>query len=658
VNIRVLPEEVLLARLPIYQYRAWSRAWAQAQDALFQQPSLLEEGCSSIALLTGTPLALIERALASAPHWDSLLMQLAPDWVRRAHEKDDRCRVSTLPGGAVGVEIPVDGNGLREWLLRRKQQAPALNEFVTQDLQLLCQLQIAIEHAASDESVLITGETGTGKGMLAQAIHKMSGRGSFSAINCSAIPANLLEGELFGHKKDAFTGATRDKQGLVAMAGAGTLFLDEVGELAVGLQPKLLRMLREREYRPVGGNKTEAERTQARFIAATNASLLDEVAGGRFREDLLQRLSACHIELPALSERPGDILLIAEHVLKANGHSGVMTEPVRTLLVRYIWPGNVAELSGAMRYASVSAKGKPLRVSHLPDALVEEAYPPQGTASQIFLTAQVLSTGDTETQDTFPESLDAVIEESLKAPPPIANNEELDQLVVSFVQLAFMWPGNPVPLTAVNIQRAIGQLRAISLLSELRQLAQQGRFSRAVEATLEARLHAELEDVKGPPLLGMAIHILMQLFDSDDPVSRPELHRWALKFQKAAPMIVHVAQALQKSTQSAEKPAVRAIVPQPVRSMNFVKAQGTRDWMDSRNRAIVVQAVRMARGVKSQAATFLKIRSSSYIAKVIRAHGLTKLCDELIREGRSSKGQSPRPSGGNSRKKEQRPSEE
>lgn len=641
MNIRVLPEEVLLARLPVYQYRAWSRAWAQACHELFHTPAP-PEALSTLALLTGTPRDAVERAHASARGLGGLLNELAPDWERRARDGDDRCRISRLPGGVVGVEIPVDEEGLRQWLLGYKQRESALDRFITKDVRLLCQLQVAIDHARSHDSVLITGETGTGKGALAEAIHVMSGREGFSPINCTAITASLLESELFGHKKGAFTGAAKDNEGLIAAAENGTLFLDEVGDLATEAQPKLLRVLREREYRRVG--ETEVLRTQARFVAATNANLFESVANGRFREDLLQRLSACHIELPSLRERQDDIFLIAEQVLRAAHHSGHLTEPVRTLMSRYEWHGNVAELSDAMRYAAVASRGAPIRISHLPDGLVEEAYPPTGTASQILLTAQVLDSSDaSKDYDTLPESLDAVLEEHLKEPPPVANNEEVDELVMAFVQLAFMWPGNPVPLTQAALEKALAQLRTVSLLSELRQQLSTSHFPNAIISTLNARLGAELEDVKGPPLLGLAIQVLMQLLGSENPNDRSSLLKWALKFQKVVPLIVHLAQALRQHTEEPEPTTVTALSVPPTRPAPFARVPGTKDWLDSRNLPVVEQAVRAAGGVKNRAGKLLKINSASYVSRVIHAHNLETLCEELVQASRAERSKRTQP---------------
>ncbi|RJS13949.1 AAA family ATPase [Corallococcus sp. H22C18031201] len=633
MNLQVLPEEVLLARLPVHEYRAWSRAWREATRAILEPPGPPAESIELLASLTGTPAELVAQACDSASGLDELLHRLAPSWAQRATAHDERCHISKLPGGIVGVEIPVELKGLRSWLLHLKKSERALDGFVTQDIQMLSQLQVAMEHARSQQSVLVTGETGTGKEVLSRAIHAMSGKEDFVPINCTALPGTLIESELFGSTAGAYTGA-QNKLGLVAEAEGGTLFLDEVGDLAPEVQPKLLRMLREREYRRVGS--TKRERTNARFIAATNARLFESVAAGRFREDLLQRLSACHIQLVPLRERPEDILLIAEHVLKGLAHSGTITEPVRTLMRRYYWPGNVAELADAMRYAAVASRGDPIRIAHLPDTLVEQAYPTAGTSAHLILTAQVLSSNTSEFEDTFPEALDAVLQENISTPPPITNNEEVDELVSAFVQLAFLWPGNTTALTPVTLENALNQLRRAGLLAELQQHLTSGKFSRVVTDAVDARLRAELQDIKGPPLLGMFVHILMQVLGSDDPDDRPVLLEWALKIQKVVPLIVHLAQAARQSA-APESTPIDTLMVRPDAPMPFAQAEGARDWLDSRNEPVVRSAIEHAGGVKQRTGELLGIKSMSYITKVIRAHNLEDLCAKLSHARRSER---------------------
>ena len=201
----------------------------------------------------------------------------------------------------------------------------------------------------SGATVLLTGETGTGKEVLARAIHSGSARGAgaFVALNCAAFPDTLLESELFGHAKGAFTGADRAKDGLIALADGGTLFLDEVGETSVALQAKLLRALQEREVRPVGG--TRARRVDVRVVAATNRELAGEIAHGRFRADLYYRLAVFPIRVPPLRDRREDVLPLAHHFLARHGaregRPGCrLSREADELLLAHDWPGNVREL--------------------------------------------------------------------------------------------------------------------------------------------------------------------------------------------------------------------------------------------------------------------------------------------------------------------------
>ena len=212
--------------------------------------------------------------------------------------------------------------------------------------------ELAKKIAGHDLSILITGDSGTGKELLARAIHYASSRaeGSFVVENCSALPDTLLEGELFGHKRGAFTGATEDRIGLFQQADGGTLFLDEIGETSPAFQVKLLRALQEGEVRPVGSPRPVA--VDVRIIAATNRDLEDDVASGRFREDLYYRIAGMTLYLPSLRERPQDIPLIVDELLKRSSSSDLrMSADAMNLLVGYSWPGNVRELQNEVRRA-------------------------------------------------------------------------------------------------------------------------------------------------------------------------------------------------------------------------------------------------------------------------------------------------------------------
>ncbi|MBZ2172997.1 PEP-CTERM-box response regulator transcription factor [Nitratidesulfovibrio sp. SRB-5] len=237
--------------------------------------------------------------------------------------------------------------------------------------------------AASDAPVLVTGESGTGKELVARAIHAFSHRTSmpFVAINCGAIPDNLLEAEFFGYEKGAFTGATQRVQGKVEYADNGTLFLDEIGELPPNLQVKLLRFLQEMVIQRVGGRKDI--RVDARIVAATNRDIQSEIASGRFREDLYYRIGVVPIVLPPLRTRGDDILLLARHFLerfaRERNHQVKMLSPAATqAMLRHNWPGNVRELENKLRRAVIFASGQHIAPVDLgfDDAMPAEAPAP------------------------------------------------------------------------------------------------------------------------------------------------------------------------------------------------------------------------------------------------------------------------------------------
>ena len=237
--------------------------------------------------------------------------------------------------------------------------------------------------AESSSSVLLRGESGTGKELVAQAIHQQgdSAAHPFVAINCSALPEMLLESELFGHKRGAFTDAKADRTGLFLEARSGTLFLDEIGDMPLALQPKLLRALEDRKVRPVGGN-TEIP-FETRIIAATNKDLETAISDGLFREDLFYRLNVIELDLPPLRERGNDVLLLANHFLKhfaAKDSKDVLgiTEPVAEKFLEYNWPGNVRELKNVVERAVALTRRQKIVMEDLPMKL--RSY--QGTSLQ------------------------------------------------------------------------------------------------------------------------------------------------------------------------------------------------------------------------------------------------------------------------------------
>lgn len=245
----------------------------------------------------------------------------------------------------------------------------------------LCEVfRILVKVAPTDSTVLVTGESGTGKELLVRALHARSARAEkpFVPINCGAIPKELLESELFGHEKGAFTHAIRSRAGRFEIADGGTVFLDEIGEMDLSLQVKILRVLQEKEIERVGGNGPR--RVDVRIVAATNRDLEEEVAAGRFREDLYYRLNVIPLHLPPLRERGGDILRLVEFFLERfctrKERKVLMLAPdVRKVLSAYSWPGNVRELENLMERLSILVDGDTVGLGDLPHKIMDDVGP-------------------------------------------------------------------------------------------------------------------------------------------------------------------------------------------------------------------------------------------------------------------------------------------
>jgi DNA-binding NtrC family response regulator len=245
-----------------------------------------------------------------------------------------------------------------------------LDNLVGRDARMIQTYKLVGQAASVRTNVLIRGESGTGKELIARAVHFNSSDSEepFIALNCTALPSTLLESELFGHVRGAFTGAHAARRGRFELAGRGTIFLDEIGDTSGEFQSKLLRVLQEREYYPVGADRPE--RTEARVIAATHRNLEALVERGEFRQDLYYRLRVMEITVPPLRERMGDLPLLARHLLRRSSHAVHRPEPVLSeganeALVRYAWPGNVRELENCLTRALVLARGNVINAEHI-----------------------------------------------------------------------------------------------------------------------------------------------------------------------------------------------------------------------------------------------------------------------------------------------------
>jgi NtrC-family two-component system response regulator AlgB len=250
-----------------------------------------------------------------------------------------------------------------------------MGEIVTRSERMKGVLSLAMQVAPSGIAVLIEGESGTGKELLAHLIHQKSPReeNSFIPVNCTALAENLLESELFGHVRGAFTGAVKDRQGRFEVADGGTVFLDEVGEIPLGVQVKLLRFLQSKEFERVG--ETATRRVDVRVLAATNRDLEASVARGAFREDLFYRLNAVRLKIPPLRERVEDIPLLVQHFLRKFGSASDVVAEALQALQGYVWKGNVRELENVIERAVILARGGPIELQHLPEEFQSTGEP-------------------------------------------------------------------------------------------------------------------------------------------------------------------------------------------------------------------------------------------------------------------------------------------
>lgn len=316
-------------------------------------------------------VVIVLTAFSSVETAVSALRNGAFDYVTKPFNNDDLLR---RVANAVAHRRLVTENSLLRRQIAKQNDA---TDIIGSSQPILRVLSLIDRVAPTDSTVLITGETGTGKELVARTIHAKSSRVDrpFVAVNCSAIPDGLVESELFGHEKGSFTGAATSERGILRSAAGGTVMLDEIGDLPENAQAKLLRVLQEREITPVGSDRTV--RFDARVVAATNRDLADLVSGGTFREDLYFRINVIGIEVPPLRERREDILLLAAFFLNrttARRKRGRLefTQAAKTALEQYSWPGNIRELENVIERASILADDV-IDIEHLPVGFIGDA---------------------------------------------------------------------------------------------------------------------------------------------------------------------------------------------------------------------------------------------------------------------------------------------
>jgi two-component system response regulator AtoC len=299
--------------------------------------------------------------------------QGAYDYVTKPFEIDDL--LATLKRVFEHADMSSEVSALR---LELGKSAAERERIVGSSKPMLEVFKLIGKVASADATVLITGESGTGKELVAEALHKASKRNPHPLVkvSCAALPETLLETELFGHEKGSFTGAMTMRKGRFETANKGTIFLDEIGEMTLATQTKLLRILQEREFERIGSNVPI--KIDIRVITATNRNLAEEVDKGRFREDLYYRLNVIHIDMPPLRDRKEDIPLLVEHFLVKYRHAPgeiptTISEDALNRLVEYDWPGNVRELENAIERAVVLSRGNPITADHLPFSNSREA---------------------------------------------------------------------------------------------------------------------------------------------------------------------------------------------------------------------------------------------------------------------------------------------
>ncbi len=386
LNVLIVDDEINIRKtlsvcLEAYGHRVL--AVSNFQDAVAEASRrTLDVALVDLRLGTASGMDLIPALLASSP-WLKIIVITAYASIDTAVEAIRRGAADYIPKPftpeqvRLAVERASQVRILEQKLAELQEDLGRTNpevELSTRNPAMQRLLDLARQVADSEATVLIRGENGTGKSILARAIHKWSRRAQkpLGVVSCPSLPTDLLESELFGHVKGAFTGALRDNSGRVAACEGGTLLLDEIGDLPLSLQPKLLRFIQDREYERIGDSRTRA--ADVRVLAATNIDLEQAVRTGSFREDLFYRLNVVQLNLPPLRERPEDVVSLAEHLLAFFGrthHRNFLgfTDEARRALTEHRWPGNLRELRNTVERATIIAPGSMIDTGDLPDTI-------------------------------------------------------------------------------------------------------------------------------------------------------------------------------------------------------------------------------------------------------------------------------------------------
>jgi two-component system, NtrC family, response regulator HydG len=366
--------EVLTEGLVLRGFDAIFRTTLESAIAYLRDGGPCDVVLSDLRLRGATGHDVAERARALRPHLPTVVItafgtiEAAVEAIRLG-AYDFITKPFELDTVSISVGRAASHYALQQEIerLRRGETRIGLETMIGQSPSMRRVYDMVSRIADSSSTVLITGESGTGKELVASALHQQSTRRNapFVAVNCAAIPESLLESELFGHVKGAFTDASRERAGLFVRAGDGTLFLDEIADVPLAMQAKLLRALQERRVRPVGSDKEVA--FEARIVAATHKDLESEVSAGRFRQDLYFRIHVLEVTLPPLRARGSDVLALAQHFLGRHGNAHRLSARAAEALLGYEWPGNVRELENTIERAVALARSEVIELDDLPD---------------------------------------------------------------------------------------------------------------------------------------------------------------------------------------------------------------------------------------------------------------------------------------------------